>query len=73
MEFEKQKPIGGTKSREAFKRTGKSAEFPGSKEVRRIKPLQKNKTCIRFHHRNSEGDVCPGFGYLSKKRCRRYY
>lgn len=43
MEFEKQKPVGGTRSREAFKRAGKSAEFPGSKAVRRINPLQENK------------------------------
>lgn len=43
MEFEKQKPVGGTRSREAFKGAGKSAEFPGSKAVRRKKPLQENK------------------------------
>lgn len=43
MEFEKQKPVGGTRSREAFKRAAQSAEFPGSKAVRRIKPLQGNK------------------------------
>lgn len=39
MEFEKQKPVGGTRSREAFKRARKSAEFSGSKAVRKIKPL----------------------------------
>lgn len=65
MEFEKQKPVGGTRSREAFKRAGKSADFPGSKAMRRIKPLQRKKkktqTCLRFHHRNVEGDICPGF------------
>lgn len=27
--------------------------------MRRIKPLQENKTYIRFHHRNFEGDICP--------------
>lgn len=43
MEFEKQKPVGGTRSREAFKRAGKSADFPGSKAMRRIKPLQRKK------------------------------
>lgn len=43
MEFEKKKPVGGTRSREAFKRAGKSTEFPGSKAVRRIKPLQESK------------------------------
>lgn len=44
MEFEKQKPAGGTRSRKAFKRAGPSAEFQGSKAMRRIKPLQGNKT-----------------------------
>lgn len=43
MEFEKQKPVGGTRSKEAFKRAGQSADFPGSKLVRRINPLQGNK------------------------------
>lgn len=31
------------------------------------KQTNKQKTCIGFHHRNFEGDVCPGFGCLSKK------
>lgn len=43
MEFEKQKPAGGTRSREAFQNAGQSAEFPGGKAVRRIKPLEGNK------------------------------
>lgn len=44
MKFEKEKPVGDTRSREAFKRAGPSAEFQGSKAMRRIKPLQGNKT-----------------------------
>lgn len=51
----------GHQKQGSFEGAGKSAEFPGSKAVRRKKPLQekKKKTCIRFHHRNVERDVCP--------------